>query len=159
MLGEARMTRTIRTILLVAAFALSAGAHADGSESFKPSAKDDADWKAGKAAIDTQNWKVAAESFNRAARKFSDNPDIYNWLGYSQRKAGDLESAFKNYNTALRLDPSHRGAHEYIGEAYLMKGDLAQAEKHLQALDRLCQKSCEEYQDLAKSIAEFKTKK
>jgi tetratricopeptide (TPR) repeat protein len=80
-------------------------------------------------------------------------------LAHSQREAGDLDAAFKNYNLALRLDPAHRAAHEYIGEAFLVKGDLASAEKHLQALDRLCNKSCEEYEDLDKAITEFKSKK
>jgi Flp pilus assembly protein TadD len=79
-------------------------------------------------------------------------------LGYSYRKSGDLDYAFRHYNTALRLEPSHRGAHEYIGEAYLMKNDVAGAEKHLKELERLCQKACEEYADLAKSIAEYKAK-
>jgi tetratricopeptide (TPR) repeat protein len=75
-------------------------------------------------------------------------------LGYANRKSGNLDLAFKHYNEALRLDPKHRGAHEYIGEAYLMKGDVAKAKDHLAALDRICFFGCEEYSDLKKAIAE-----
>ena len=76
-------------------------------------------------------------------------------LGYANRKSGNLDLAFKHYNEALRLDPKHRGAHEYIGEAYLMKGDVAKAKDHLAALDRICFFGCEEYSDLKKAIAEY----
>jgi hypothetical protein len=56
----------------------------------------------------------------------------------------------------LRLDPQHRGAHEYMGEAYVLTGDKARAQQHLAALERICGKGCEEYQDLAKAIAQAK---
>lgn len=156
------MQLNIRKILAVAAFALTAGvpfaptAHAAGTDEFAPAATEDADFKAGRAAIEAKNWKAAIPAFERAARKHSNNPDVFNWLGYSYRKSGNLDLAFRHYNTALRLEPNHRGANEYIGEAYLMKKDVASAEKHLQALERICGKGCEEYQDLAKSITDFK---
>ena len=67
-----------------------------------------------------------------------------------------FELAFKHYGEALRLDPKHRGAHEYIGEAYLIIGDKAKAQEHLTALERICGKGCEEYQDLARAIAQAK---
>ena len=43
---------------------------------------------------------------------------------------------------------------EYLGEAYVIKGDIARAEEQLQAIERICGTGCEEYQDLAKAIAE-----
>ena len=45
-------------------------------------------------------------------------------------------------------------AHEYIGEAYLMVGDLASAQKHLEALRKICLLPCEEFADLEREIAE-----
>jgi len=151
--GIAVLTLTLGAGIL----ATSGKATADDSNTPKASVGDDSDYKAGRKAIEARDWKGAVDSFSRASRKFND-PDVFNLLAYSQRQSGDLDSAFKNYGMALRLDPSHRGAHEYIGEAYLMKHDLANAEKHLQALDRLCNKTCAEYQDLAKAITMFKTK-
>ena len=35
------------------------------------------------------------------------------------------------YEKALAIDPKHRGAHEYIGEAYLTLGNLPKAKEHL----------------------------
>ena len=71
---------------------------------------------------------------------------------------GKLDLAFKHYSEALKLDPRHRGAHEYIGEAYLMKGDVAKAKEHLAQLDRLCFFGCTELSDLKKAIAEYEKK-
>jgi hypothetical protein len=60
---------------------------------------------------------------------------------------------------ALQLDPKHKGAHEYIGEAYLMDKKPAEAEKHLASLEKICgNKTCEEYADLAKSLADYRAK-
>ncbi len=53
------------------------------------------------------------------------------------------------------LDPRHRGAHEYIGEAYLLTGDVAGARKHLAALREICLLPCEELTDLERAIAEY----
>ncbi len=64
--------------------------------------------------------------------------------------AGAAE-ALAAYNKALALDPKHRGAHEYIGEAYLQLGRLDKAKVHLDALDKLCFLPCEEYTDLKKA--------
>ena len=89
------------------------------------------------------------------------NADIHNLLGYSYRKQAtpDLPKAFEHYKTAIRLDPRHKGAHEYIGEAYLMDKKPAEAEKHLAALAQICgNTSCEEYADLAKAIADYKAR-
>ncbi len=89
------------------------------------------------------------------------NADAYNLLGYSWRKRPnpDVNKALENYRMALKISPGHKGVHEYIGEAYLMVKNPGEAEKHLAELERLCgNKACEEYQDLAKSIAAYKAK-
>ncbi|MCY7317839.1 MAG: hypothetical protein LH617_03760 [Ramlibacter sp.] len=86
---------------------------------------------------------------------------MHNLLGYSYRKRAtpDLANAFEHYNTALRIQPRHKGAHEDIGEAYLMDRKPAEAEKHLAELERICgNRTCEEYADLAKSIADDKAR-
>ena len=83
------------------------------------------------------------------------NADAYNWLAYATRKNGDPAKAIPIYEKALTLDPKHRGAHVYIGEAYLMLGDLAKAREHLTSLNALCTFSCSEYRDLKKSIEAY----
>jgi Flp pilus assembly protein TadD len=131
-------------------------AHADGDSSpTRAAAPANPDVEAGKAAIRAQDWKGAIDAFSKVAARDARDADAQNWLGFAYRKLGNLDVAFKHYHEALRLEPRHRGAHEYIGEAYLMKGDLAKAKEHLAALDRICFFGCEEYTDLKKSIAEY----
>jgi len=79
-------------------------------------------------------------------------------MGYTLRKSKtpDLDGSERFYNEALRINPTHRGALEYSGELYLMKGDLATAEKRLAALDKACTFGCDEYTDLKKAIERYK---
>jgi tetratricopeptide (TPR) repeat protein len=78
--------------------------------------------------------------------------------GYAYRNVGRLDDALRHYEAALRLNPRHRGAHEYIGEAYLMVNDPAKAEEHLAALKEICVVACEEYEDLEKAIAAYQVR-
>ena len=111
-----------------------------------------------RTAIDAKDWNKALIELNLAAKEDPRNADVQNLLGYSYRKRSnpDLAKAFEHYKEALRLNPNHKGAHEYIGEAYLMDKKPAEAQKHLVQLEAICgNKTCEEYADLAKSIAEY----
>ena len=122
----------------------------------KPAAnKEDADFVAGKKAIETKNWKSAVEALSRALTRSPESADIHNYLGYAYRHLDDLNLSFTHYKEALRIDPNHRGAHEYIGEAYLKAGQPDKAAEHLARLEQICGKRCEEYQDLAKSIGAY----
>ena len=117
--------------------------------------------KKARQLIDGKEWSGALFELNQAVREEPRNADIHNLLGYSYRKRAvpDLAKAFEHYNTALKLDPRHKGAHEYIGEAYLMDKKPAEAEKHLVQLEAICgNKTCEEYADLFKAIADYNAK-
>jgi len=116
----------------------------------------DPDYAAGKAALDKKDWDSAIRLLSSAALRDTRNADIQNYLGYAYRNAGRLDQAFQHYNRALQLNPRHRGAHEYIGEAYLIAKDLPSAEKHLGALEAICLIPCEEYEDLKKAVAEYR---
>ena len=118
----------------------------------------DPDYAAGKQAIDDKDWSVAIKSLNSAALRDTRNANIQNYLGYAYRNAGQLDLAFRHYQRALQLNPRHRGAHEYVGEAYLIVNNLAKAEEHLAALQKICLIPCEEYTDLKKKIAEYRDK-
>ena len=114
-----------------------------------------------RSAIGRQDWDVALRELNVALRDSPQNADVHNLLGYTYRKRAnpDMAKAYEHYTMALRINPQHKGAHEYIGEAYLMDRKPQQAEQHLAELERICgNRTCEEYQDLAKAIAEFKAR-
>jgi Tfp pilus assembly protein PilF len=117
--------------------------------------------KSARVAIDARDWNGAMRELNVALRDSPRNADVHNLMGYTYRKRAspDLAKAFEHYKTALTLDPRHKGAHEYIGEAYLVDKRPDVAEQHLMELEKICGgRACEEYQDLAKSIAEYKAK-
>ncbi|MGQ0662760.1 MAG: tetratricopeptide repeat protein [Pseudomonadota bacterium] len=85
--------------------------------------------------------------------------DANNYLGYSHRKLGRMDQARDYYLAALRLEPNHRGANEYLGELYLEMNDLPKAEERLAVLARACQSRCEEYRDLKQAVDAFKAGK
>jgi tetratricopeptide (TPR) repeat protein len=110
-------------------------------------------------AIVAQQWPKALDLLKAQQARLGRNADLHNLLGFVYRKQAspDLDKAFDHYRQALEIDPGHRGAHEYIGEAYLMRKQPAKAREHLQTLQRLCGGTgCEEYQDLAKALAAYR---
>ena len=113
------------------------------------------------AATKRQDWAGAAGMLRDALAKDPNNAGYHNLYAYSIRKGAnpDMNLVFKHYNEALRIDPKHRGAHEYIGEAYLMVGNVAKAKEHLGQLEKLCFFGCTEYTDLKKAIAQHETKR
>ena len=117
---------------------------------------EDKNFVAGKKAIGEKKWPLAIEHFKKVVAKNNDSADAHNYLGYAYRWIGKMDDSFKHYNIALTLSPNHRGAHEYIGMAYLKVNQPQKAQFHLDKLEKLCGKKCEEYQDLAKALVAYK---
>jgi tetratricopeptide (TPR) repeat protein len=109
------------------------------------------------AAIAKKDWVSAQTTLKRALVSNGQNADYHNLYAYSLRKGTnpDMKLVFFHYEEALRIDPKHLGAHEYIGEAYLQTGNLAKAKEHLAALDKLCFFGCEELSDLKKAVTQY----
>jgi tetratricopeptide (TPR) repeat protein len=150
----------VSRLLAAALLACSAAAHAAGGGGAGGA---DADGSAdpvistAKAAIAKKDWATAQAGLKQAVAANPKNADYHNLYAYSIRKSGsaDMALVFKHYDEALRLDPKHRGAHEYSGEASLAVDDLPKAKAHLAALDKLCTFGCEEYTDLKKAVAAY----
>lgn len=115
----------------------------------------DPDWAAARKAVEAKRWDEVVRLLEQVASRRGPSADVSNLLGYAERNRGNLDAAFAHYEKALRLDPKHKGAHEYVGEAHLLAGNLAKAKEHLAALDRLCFITCEEYRDLKKAVARY----
>ncbi len=154
-----RKALTLGTFAVASALPLVPQSSAEPFETNPDASTRDADYAAGKQAMDKKNWEEAVKRFQVAARRNPDSADLQNYLGFSYRNLKQMDLAFKHYKRSIELDPRHRGAHEYIGEAYLMIGDLANAEKHLAALRNICLLPCEELTDLEKAVAEFRAKR
>jgi len=151
-------TTAVAFYVALALFAATPVTRAEPFEDSPNAAAKDPDYAAGKAAMDKRNWAEAVKRFQQAALRDPDSADLHNYLGYSYRNLKQMDLAFKYYKRSIELNPRHRGAHEYIGEAYLMVGDLASAEKHLAALRNICLLPCEELADLDKAVKAHRAK-
>lgn len=146
-------------VLILALFAAASQAADSPSPAPKPDDKDKK-LEAARAAIAKQDF-VGAQGLLKAT--LAANPasaDAHNLYAYSLRKAGtqQMDLVFKHYNEALRLDAKHLGTHEYLGEAYLLVGNLAKAREHLKLLDGLCGTGCKEYGELKQAITAYEGK-
>ena len=142
---------------MLTAFVLGSSAlWADPAEETPGGSSVSAEYALGRKAVEARDWAGAIEHLSRARVQDDRNPDLETLLGYAYRNAGRFDDAFRHYAEALRLNPRHRGAHEYIGEAYLRVRDLAKAEEHLAELKRICVIPCEESADLERAIALYR---
>ncbi|HYQ89428.1 MAG TPA: tetratricopeptide repeat protein [Candidatus Binatia bacterium] len=101
----------------------------------------------------------AKKKFGKALKKFKSAVDTdptyfeaWNMVGFCSRKSGDLKRSFEAYEKCLLIQPEYAQAHEYLGEAYLMKGDLAKAKEQLLWL---VSRKSEQAGELATKIDEF----
>jgi len=83
--------------------------------------------------------------------------DIYNLLSCTYRKIQNrnLDKSFATYMMALEINPKHIGTHEYLGELYLMLGELEKSKIMLNKLGLLAGIESEEYFDLKSLIDNF----
>jgi Tfp pilus assembly protein PilF len=153
------MKMHVRSLMLAGLFACGSALAADTPGT--TSAPRDPVLEKASEATKRQDWAGAASVLKDAVTANPGNADYHNLYAYSVRKGAspDMNLVFKHYNEALRIDPKHRGAHEYIGEAYLMVGNVAKAKEHLGQLDKLCFFGCAEFSDLKKAIAEHEKKR
>ena len=150
--------KQILAVLAIGIFVMTGTAHAAGSSN-APEAKDLAEMVQARDMIRGEHYNEAIPLLNKVIAQQPKNADALNLLAYSQRKTDDVKASLANYKKALAIDPSHKDAHEYIGELYLRMGDLANAEKHLKRLDSICFSGCEQYDELKAAIAAYKQKK
>lgn len=93
-----------------------------------------------------------AISFLSEARNAND-ARILTYLGFANRKLGNVDTAMDFYARALAADPNYTIARAYLGEAYLGLGRKADAVAQLGEIATRCGTGCEEYVELATAIA------
>jgi len=163
------MARSLRSFALsgmmavaLLAFVLPHPAGADGGGGgggpervLAPPKPEDPQYTAAVRAIKAGEYGKAIPLLESVVSRDGTNADAYNWLAYATRKNGDPAAAIPIYEKALTIDPQHRGAHEYIGEAYLVLDNLPKAKEHLRTLDKLCFLPCSQYRDLKKAVEAY----
>jgi tetratricopeptide (TPR) repeat protein len=97
----------------------------------------------------------ALKKFEAALEKDSAYYQAWNMVGYCARNTGDLKRAFAAYEKCLSIQPDYDEAHEYLGEAYIMSGDLSKAKVELAWLRA---NDSDEAEELAEKIAKAEGK-
>lgn len=144
-------------IVALSTAALAAGGGGGGeSLGTSPARPVDPNFARAKVEIEARNYAAAMPLLQQVVARDPQNADAYNLMGYATRKSGDANGSLRYYTTALQIDPKHLGAHEYVGEAYLMLDRPQEAEQHLARLDSLCLFGCSEYRMLKTAIANYK---
>ena len=101
--------------------------------------------------IKNEQYAEAAQGLEKILenKKYNKDADILNHFAFALRKTNNLTKAEEIYLKALSIEPTHRGALEYIGELYVdtKRMDLANA-----TLKKLENCKCEEYAELKNYI-------
>ena len=151
----------MRRLARATVFAIAVAAATCALPTFSPVAwavdtvtsKDSPDLTTARQKIKAADWAGAIADLNSKIDAGIQHADLYNLLGYSLRKSGDLKTAYTFYRKALEFDPDHKGALEYLGELHVQTGDISKAREQLAHLKKLCPQGCEELADLEKAIA------
>jgi len=141
--------------VLIAGRPTPVGADGGGGQGADPAKPADPQYTAAVKAIKASEYTKAIPLLEGVVSRDGKNADAYNWLAYATRKTGNAAGSLPIYQKALAIDPKHRGAHEYIGEAYLVLDNLPKAKEHLRTLDSLCMFSCSEYRDLKRAVEAY----
>lgn len=91
----------------------------------------------GKAKNAEKKFRKALERSERAVALDERYHEAWNLVGYTARKTGDYDKAFKAYERCLSIKPDYAPAREYLGEAWLEKGDAKKARDQMVWLERL----------------------
>lgn len=157
------MLKLVGLLALATALALGGAnpAHAMGTGSGGSpfAANPDQDYKDAVRAVSQKDYDKAIKLLVGVVKEQPNNADALNYLGYSNRKLGKYPDAVAYYQKALAVNPDHRGANEYLGEAHLEMNQLDQAEARLDHLGKVCNMNCDEYRELKMAVDAYKAGK
>ena len=114
-------------------------------------AKDELD--KGKSKNAEKKFKKALEQAQHATDLDQKYHEAWNLVGYCERKLGDYDKAFAAYDKCLAIKWDYAPAREYLGEAWLEKGDAKKAHEQLTMLE----KSGENTEEAARLLAAIQT--
>ncbi|MFM7673317.1 MAG: tetratricopeptide repeat protein [Candidatus Fonsibacter sp.] len=108
-----------------------------------------------KKLVKEKKFKDALPLFNQLEKdnKNMSNADFLNDYAFTLRNLKNFERAEKLYLNALKINPTHAGANEYLGELYLQTRRPEEAKKRLEVLKNC---KCEEYGELLEKVQKYK---
>jgi tetratricopeptide (TPR) repeat protein len=120
-------------------------------------AKAKKDLAGGKAKNAEKKFKKALERGEDVVKLAPDYHEAWNLVGYCSRKLGNYDRAFEAYEKCVALKWDYAPAREYMGEAWLEKGDPKKAREQLVLLERIGVPADAERKELAAAIATYET--
>ena len=144
-----RVSKSIQALLLAFMFGVAGNAGAAGSGGGK---YDDSLLEPVYELIDAEQY---AEALTRLSNIEDKDADVFNLIGFTNRKLENYDEALTYYQKALELEPKHKGANEYLGQLYLETGRLDLAKERLAVLDDACFFTCGEYRMLKRAIKQY----
>ena len=153
-----RVLCTFILLLFIPSLGLAAGSSSSsdsGRETYSAPAKQP-ELNSARLAIARKDYSLAISELNAVLSKKPEHADAWNLLGYSSRKSGDFKTAEAAYTKALKIDPKHTQAMEYMGEMYLTLNQPAKAEELLARLNKLCSFNCVDRDLLKAAIKQYK---
>ena len=109
-----------------------------------------------RALIEKEQWDKALNALRPLAKSHPNSADVFNLIGYSQRKSGQFDVALQSYQRALKLDPKHLDAHVYLGELYIQTKKFEKAVAQSKIIAKLCPKGCKPRAELEAAMAKAK---
>ena len=143
-----RVTKSIQALLAVFLIGLFGSASADGGGGNYSNSPLNPIYE----LLDDKKYSQALSELNAIEEK---DADVFNLIGFSNRKLKNYAEALLYYHKALELEPEHKGANEYLGELYLETGKLDLAKERLAVLDDACFFPCSEYKTLKRAIEKY----
>jgi tetratricopeptide (TPR) repeat protein len=91
-------------------------------------------WNQSRQLLTEQREDEALKLFQQGSKGASATPgDAHVFIGSLYFSMGNAEDALRNLHRALEIEPTVRGAHTYVGQIALQRGDLDAAEKEFEA--------------------------
>ena len=106
---------------------------------------------------DNKNKKEKAKKYYTKAikylfksnKKYQSNSDTFTYLGYTNAKLGEFETAEIYFLLALEVKPNHKILNEYLGRLYIHTNRLNEAKERLKVLESC---NCDEFKRLNNAI-------
>ncbi len=132
------------TVAAVATFAALSPAGAAMDEPVKPNIDCSKPVNKEKPVCAPKNGNYKEALAVAALARNTEDPRILRVTGFATRKLGDVDDAMPYYQKALAINPDDTRTRQYMGEAFISKGDMRNANAQLDEIAERCGKTCED---------------